>query len=69
MPTEKCTAVITRFLNLLGFQLTDATGVPGASDVLLVAYRHPLDTDFLRLASESFADWKAPEAEAEFRHL
>jgi hypothetical protein len=61
-------SIFVRLLEHLGFVSAGTTGTRRVRDAALI--RQPLlDAAFLKLASESFSDWNALEADTAFRHL
>lgn len=56
-------------LERLGIKAGDMLGFEVEDDRLVLRRIEPLDAGFLKLASESFADWDAPEADEAFRDL
>jgi AbrB family looped-hinge helix DNA binding protein len=53
----------------LGLKAGDTIGFEIIENRVVIRKLQPLDAAFLRLASESFADWSAPEADEAFRDL
>ena len=53
----------------LGLKAGDTIGFEIIENRVVIRKLQPLDAAFLRLASESFADWNAPEADEAFRDL
>jgi len=53
----------------LGLKAGDTIGFEIVDDRVVIRKLQPLDAAFLRLASESFSDWNAPEADEAFRDL
>ncbi len=54
---------------LLGVKAGDSVMFSIDGDTVTVKRAERLDAGFLRLATESFTDWNAPEADEEFRDL
>lgn len=53
----------------LGLKAGDTIGFEIVENRVVIRKLQPLDAAFLRLASESFSDWNAPEADEAFRDL
>ena len=53
----------------LGLKAGDTIGFEIIENRVMIRKLQPLDAAFLRLASESFSDWNAPEADEAFRDL
>jgi antitoxin PrlF len=53
----------------LGLKAGDTIGFEIIENRVVIRKLQPLDAAFLRLASESFSDWNAPEADEAFRDL
>lgn len=53
----------------LGLKAGDTIGFEIIENRVVMRKLQPLDAAFLRLASESFSDWNAPEADEAFRDL
>jgi len=53
----------------LGLKAGDTIGFEIVDNRVVIRKLQPLDAAFLRLASESFSDWNAPEADEAFRDL
>ena len=53
----------------LGLRAGSRVGFLIRGNEVLLRRLDPLDEDFLKLASESFADWNTPEADEAFRDL
>ncbi len=53
----------------LGLKAGDTIGFEIVQNRVVIRKLQPLDAAFLRLASESFSDWNAPEADEAFRDL
>jgi antitoxin PrlF len=53
----------------LGLHPGDTIAYAVVGDTATIRKVEALDAGFLRLASETFADWNAPEAEEAFRDL
>ncbi|MBM3537545.1 MAG: AbrB/MazE/SpoVT family DNA-binding domain-containing protein [Alphaproteobacteria bacterium] len=53
----------------LGLKAGSRIGFMIRGDQVVLRRIEPIDAGFLKLASDSFADWNAPEAEEAFRDL
>ena len=53
----------------LGLKAGDTIGFEIVDNKVVIRKLQPLDAAFLRLATESFSDWNAPEADEAFRDL
>jgi antitoxin PrlF len=53
----------------LGLKAGDTIGFEIVENRVVIRKLQPLDAAFLRLATESFSDWNAPEADEAFRDL
>jgi len=68
--TSKGQATIPRAVRRrLGIEAGDAVLFVISDDTVTLKKAEPLDAGFLKLASESFSDWNAPEADEAFRDL
>lgn len=53
----------------LGLKAGSRVGFVIRGDQVILRRVEPIDAGFLKLASDSFADWNAPEADEAFRDL
>lgn len=53
----------------LGLKPGDTIGFEVIDNKVVIRRLEPLDAAFLKLASKSFSDWNAPEADEAFRDL